>query len=397
MAPSIRSFHAIALSWLIISATASAAPHQDNHNHDKLTHAVHEKRFQKGPPVMGLPPRNPIITMSSPRIFTYITPSPGATPVAVTKESQIITSYVPQFTLCELPPVAFFSVSPVSGTSPATAAYQNLSASIPTGTGTCTTIYDPTITMVCATTLTALDKQYTLTNCNEGLTFSTEYGYILTTPSPTVAANASVDDTATITAAPTIETLTTYYLAPWQQLTAGTAPSEVDLKVCRSFTNGSMECIREYQIWETSMVTLTATTVTSINISTTIHGASQLIVETFVANVTETLTTFSMSTTMDLEFQTEYTTTNSANRTSAVATPTGSDVYQTITVEYAPTSAVPGNSGIVPPTEASETSGGNKTTTTLHLTSTIIAGTRTVTVQPNSISEIPVASPAEST
>lgn len=383
MTPSIRSFYAVALSSLIFGASVFAAPDNKAPQQHKHEHAVHEKRFQKGPPRMGRPHQHNARTTPPVSVFTYITPSPGATPVVVTMESQIVTSYVPQFTLCELPPIAFFSASAQPSV---TTPYHNYSISIPTDTGSCTTIFEPTVTMVCATTLSALDRQYTITNCNEDLTFSTEYGYVLATPTPALPANASVSNTQAITLAPTVQTLTTYYLAPWQQLTAGKAPSDVDLKVCRTFTNGSIECIREHQIWETSLVTRTATTVTSINISTTIHGASQLIVETFVANVTETLTTFSMSTTMDLEFQTEYTTTNSMNRTSTIPQSTAAPVYETYTLERAsmpvPASSavVAGNSGIVPPTEGSSPEGGDKTTTTLRLTRTIIAGTSTVTV-----------------
>ena len=160
----------------------------------------------------------------------------------------------------------------------------------------------------------------------------------------------SSNPSPTITAGPTVETLTTYYLAPWQQLTAGTAPSDVDLKVCRTFaSNDSTECIREYQVWSTSLVTETATSTTLVNISTTIHGRSKLIVETFVANITELLTTFSMSTTMELEYQTEWTTTQRASRFTGSAsvngsvvamTSTGPTVYETRTVEYASQTAL---------------------------------------------------------
>ena len=264
MKPSIRSFCAVALSSLIFGASVYATPDYKAPQLHKHEHAVHEKRFQKGPPLMGRPHKHNARTTPPVSVFTYITPSPGATPVAVTTESQIVTSYVPQFTLCELPPIAFFSASAQPS---ATTPYHNYSITIPTDTGSCTTIFEPTITMVCATTLSALDRQYTITNCNEDLTFSTEYGYVLAAPTPSIPTNASTSNTQTITPAPTVQTLTTYYLAPWQQLTAGTAPLEVDLKVCRTFTNGSIECIREYQIWETSLVTKTATTVTSINIS----------------------------------------------------------------------------------------------------------------------------------
>lgn len=373
---SICYLYALAVSSFIIATSARIAPFhkaQLHHRHE----ALHVGKRQDSVPIMGPPPGVSASTTPAPGVLKYTTPSPGASPVVVTKQSQIVTSYVPQFTLCELPPIEFFSISPPHvSASPTTAPYRNYSVSIPSGNGTCTTIYSPTITMVCATTLTALVNKYTVSNCAQDLTFSTEYGYVLVTPmlsstsvptsiptsmfydgpvtsSNSTAMNATMavtganvtatsrlfprgnsNATATITSGPSIETLTTYYLAPWQQLTAGTAPSEVDLEVCRTFaTNDSTECVREYQVWSTSLVTMTGTTITSINISTTIHGISQVLVETFVANVTEQLTTFSLSTTMDLEFQTEWTSTHSATR--HMLTSTAPTVYETMTVQLA--------------------------------------------------------------
>ncbi|KAF2486108.1 hypothetical protein BDY17DRAFT_239529, partial [Neohortaea acidophila] len=310
--------------------------------------------------------------------LTYITPSPGAPPVAVTTESQLVTSYLPQFTLCELTTVAGYSLASGAFSGSSNSRFQNSSGSIPTATGTCTTIFSPTETMVCATTLTALATRYTVTACDEELTFSTKLGYALVTASPTASSAAKNATTpATITPAPSIQTVTTYYLAPWQQLTAGTAPSEVDLKVCRSFDNDTTECILEQQVWETSLVTSIATSTTTINISTTIHGNSQLIVETFVANVTEVLTTFSLSTTMELEYQTVYTTTNSANQTTVSTVPaslsTGPTIFETRTLQEASGNATASPSN---PPSADGTS-----TTTIHITQTFTGGTMTVTVQ----------------
>lgn len=333
-----------------------------------------------GPPYMPIR-REAIPTTSDTGVLTYVTPSPGANPIAVTEQSQYVTSFVPQYTLCELPPVAFYSASPYRPSMVAsTAPYQNYSISVPEGNGTCTTIYKPTHTMVCATTLTGLFDKWTVSQCHQDLTFSTQYGFALVTPTPTPAAAASstsaplstsapppVDNSApvlndtvpavlngtnatlqsvasiaprqasqdpTITPGPRIETLTTYYLAPWQELTAGTVPSDIDLKVCRTFENGTQKCVREYQSWHTSLITKETTTVTSVNISTTIHGLSQIIVETFVANVTEAITTFSMNTTIDVGFKTELETTHVKTR-KATITSTSPTIYLMKTLEEA--------------------------------------------------------------
>ena len=362
------------IASLVLAASARRAPAHQVHQHKH--EAVEVGKRQALPPHMHRPTKHPVATTPAPGVLTYITPSPGASPVAITKQSQTVGSFVPEFTLCELPPLEFFPISrqPVP-TGISAAPYRNYSISTWPGNGTCTTIYSATITMVCATTLTALAKKYIVTDCVQELTFSTEYGYVLVTPTPTPTPVASALPTihatggmlarpngtspegpgfngtsnstltmatglmrrapaaSTITPGPTIETLTTFYLAPWTELTAGTAPTDVDLKVCRTFAqNDSTECIREYEVWSTSLVTKSVTTVTSVNISTTIHGRSQIIVETFVANITELLTTFSMSTTMDMEYATEWTTTQRATR--APSTSAGPTVFETLTVQH---------------------------------------------------------------
>lgn len=323
--------------------------------HIQYKHEAIPIRRQVGPPVAATPIDSSIATTAAPEILTYITPSPGASPVAITEESQIVTSYIAQYTLCELPPKAFFPITPA--TSATTAPYRNYSISIPPGSGTCTTIFSPTRTMVCATTLTGLVQKYTVTNCAQDIAFSTEYGFVLALPTAAsntsessalsvatssdvaltstsaseefVSASTSADlisasatsssATALITAVPTVQRLTTYYLAPWQSVTAGLAPEDVELKVCALYANGTEECIRQYEVWRTSLLTETATRTTSVNISTTIHGLSQVIIETFAANITEALTTFRMTTDIELEYQTEHETTNRETVTPSAA------------------------------------------------------------------------------
>lgn len=286
-------------------------------------------------------------------VLTVITPSPGASPVSVTKQSQIVTTYDPQFTLCELPPIAYFSLTSMLSARPTTAPYRNYSVSIPPGNGSCTTVYSQTQTMVCDTTLSDLVTTYHVTNCAQEITFSSQYGYRLTTPTPAsnltgnatypflnaTYSSALVTGTGTgsgiaamITPAPAIETLTTYYLAPWQELTAATAPADVIKKVCQTLSNGTEECITQYEVWHTSLVTKTATSTFSLNVSTTVHGPSAVVIwETYVANVTEVMTTFSMLTTQEAEYETEWTTTHKNTATVSTA-PT---VYETRTVEEA--------------------------------------------------------------
>lgn len=322
---SVRSLIAIAFSTPLLLAEARRLP---VHRHQALN--LNMAR-QDAPPAVS--------ASATSGVLTVITPSPGASPVQVTKQSQLVTTYVPQFTLCELPPVGFYPLTPQPSAMPTTAPYLNYSMSVPPGNGSCTTIYSETETMVCATTLSDLTTTYTVTQCPQDITFSTRFGYTLAAPNGSNGTAAATgtrmypygNATAMITPAPTIQTLTTYYLAPWQELTSAGPPADVDLKVCSALANGTEQCVREYEYWTTSLITSVATAYSAYNFTTSIGGPSQFIVETFVANVTELFTTISMSTTMAVSYETEIETTSTSTRSVS----TGPTVTQTISLEEA--------------------------------------------------------------
>ena len=83
-----RALVALATSTLFFTADARRVLHK--HEAAKL-----QDKRQAGPPMA---PASRSATTTG--VLTYITPSPGASPVAVTEQSQIVTSYVPQYTLC---------------------------------------------------------------------------------------------------------------------------------------------------------------------------------------------------------------------------------------------------------------------------------------------------------
>ena len=320
-------------------------------------------------PQQGLPVAEAAASQTPdiPLVYTYITPSPGATPVPVTRLGQPVTSYIPQYTACLLPPVAQ-APQPTPTTWPTTAPYRNYTASWESGYGTCSTIFSETVTEVCRTTLSGLIDRYTIMSCAQNVTFSTQYGYILATPSisPDVTTAASADTPATITSSaspePSIRTLTSYFIASWQALTTAGPPSDVDLRICSYLTNGTRVCVLEYQAWNTTTVTYIATTTTSINLTTTIaNGPSQIIFETITANITERFTTLSLIETAELRYEIERESTASSTRyATGMVTETEPTVYETFTV-------APASSNLLP-----------VRTTTVRLTSTVVGGTTTV-------------------
>ncbi|KAJ4374385.1 hypothetical protein N0V83_003126 [Neocucurbitaria cava] len=171
------------------------------------------------------------------------------------------------------------------------------------GTGSCDTAYSPTETTVCATTLTGLATKVTVTDCDQEVTFSTEAGFTLETPTP-VTTNHSL-----ITPAPTVKSMYTYWLARWQSLTAGESPSDVDVKICTVMDDGELDCIRYQEIWEVVLVTQTVTTARTVQLSTTVSGPGTLLVETYQSIVTDTVESIDLSTVLHLatEFETEST------------------------------------------------------------------------------------------
>jgi hypothetical protein len=231
-------------------------------------------------------------------IYSILFPSPDAAPIEITAQSQVITSFLPEATWCVGPPIALI---PISGPP-----YFNQSTEYETvtgGTAFCETAYVATQTTVCATTLTGIASKITISECDQEITFSSECGFTLETPTPTLAATANF---SLITPAPTVKRMTTFWVAPWQSLTAGNTPSDVDIKICTLKDDESMECIRYQELWEVVVVTQTVTTPRDIQLTTTVTGPGTLIVETMQVLVTDTVVeTVDLSTTLLLATEVE--------------------------------------------------------------------------------------------
>jgi hypothetical protein len=157
-------------------------------------------------------------TMTPVTTYTVITPSPSASTVAVTSLGQIVTSYIPQITLCAID-------SPSTSSTPTQ--WRNDSSNAlarrTTSLSHCTTSYSTTVLTVCATTLQGLGSTIAITDCNQNVTFSSNYGYSLIPPSTTTS---SFDGTGlpqtTITAPASINTIT---VSPVPHRTVHATPS----------------------------------------------------------------------------------------------------------------------------------------------------------------------------
>jgi hypothetical protein len=226
-------------------------------------------------------------------ILTVIYPSSDAAPVEVTSVSQVVTSYIPEATFCVGPALYFSSI--------AGGPFYNGSANVTqyiSGTSSCDVEYSTTTKTICATTLTGLASKVTVSECDQEITFSSECGYSLETPTPTPV---TTSDSPLITPAPTVRRLMTYWLAPWQSLTAGEAPYDVDVKVCKVLDDGNLQCQRYQEVWEVVVVTSTVTTSFPVNFSRTLEGPGALIFDSSTSYINSTTEFISLSKTLRLE------------------------------------------------------------------------------------------------
>ena len=246
-------------------------------------------------------------------ILAFFSPSPAADPIPITEQSQVVTSFAPQFTVCVLPPVLFVPMNETEGqnsTSPSNGTAANdtepsFVASIPDGGGRCSTAFRPVPTTVCATILTGLATRVTITDCEQEVTFSSRLGFSMETPAPTVSTIWN-NSTSAIAPSPRIQTLMTYYRAPWQYLTAGYAPRDVEAVACRMNDDGTHdECVEARELWTVVPVTKTGTITVNVDFSTTVTGPARIWVETLEMDVTKKMTDISLSTTMLLEYEFE--------------------------------------------------------------------------------------------
>lgn len=97
----------------------------------------------------------------------------------------------------------------------------------------------------------------TVTECQQSVTFSSQFGYAL----------------ASGISAPTVETITTYYVAPWSELSVGSVPTNgIVAQICSS--GHSRDCSTKDEKWDTQLSEYTQVTRKTITVDTTIVGVS---------------------------------------------------------------------------------------------------------------------------
>jgi hypothetical protein len=205
-------------------------------------------------------------------IITIVTPSPGAQPITITSQGELVTTWSPYYSLCPL--VRSGSTPPFSNSSPKSTA----SSWDPSD---CSTAYTPIVTPICNTVLTGFATFATITNCSQSLTFSSDVSFSLQSGVATSVSGG------VFTASPWVQAITTFYIALWSELTSGAVPSTVEAAACSADSEGaSTTCVDSMETWAVSNVTITQNTLMHVTIAQTIQGPSALLVETLRTDIT---------------------------------------------------------------------------------------------------------------
>ena len=267
---------------LLLTHIVAAAPQAQDHGHPDL----HQQRRTVAPSPWtsghASTTGHPSSVTTSPTfrtpILTIVTIR--AMPIRITKQMQYVTSFKPLLTLCPLAGVPLPSQPGFPASSPLTAGANGAIASllplrgilrrivdlaaeavIPrqiANVSSCSVFWEPVPTPICHTTLSPLAAPLiTVSECHQSVTFSSQLGYSLA---------------STATAPPTVETLTTYYVAPWSDLSTGLVPTKsVVAEVCSS---GRRECTTGKEKWDTQLSEYTQVTKTTVSVHTMVVGVS---------------------------------------------------------------------------------------------------------------------------
>ena len=204
--------------------------------------------------------------------FTFVTPFLSAKPIPITSQGQIVTTYLPLYTVCPAAPYQMPSMLPnatgASGTSatglmarkrqadpsatPYYPLYNTSTPSVATASTSCWTAYSTVTTSICHTTLTpAFDFPTTITDCNEKVTFSRNHE--LATRS---------DGSA--------ELMTSEYAVLWSSATAGMPSGTIEARVCHS----TGDCSTHLETWRPVVETATASSSVPVTINSIVSSVS---------------------------------------------------------------------------------------------------------------------------
>lgn len=139
---------------------------------------------------------NQLVEATSTGYYTYSVPDPQVIKPTLTSQGMVVTSVEAAFAVCNTQEA---------------------------NTSSCSTVFQNFTTSLSSTILTAWFTSVTITDCNQNITFSTESSYLLATatPSPITTPAQSASQTC-FTPEVNVQSVISYFIAPWQSLAAHT-------------------------------------------------------------------------------------------------------------------------------------------------------------------------------
>ncbi|KAF8853940.1 hypothetical protein BDZ45DRAFT_677281 [Acephala macrosclerotiorum] len=200
------------------------------------------------------PPPAPPATLAS-ESYTFSVPNASIIAPSLTSQGMAVTSIVPIYEVCNTPG---------------------------SNTTSCSTVFETLITTTCSTVLTYAFSKTTITECSLNITFSTQNSYALatTTISPTttpVLSSQALTSAPSSSSTPSPSTTTTiyvqsvvsYWYAPWQSLAAGN-PTNITLLVCTWDFYNKETCTSVQEVWIVHTEYVLVSTTSALSISTSL-------------------------------------------------------------------------------------------------------------------------------
>lgn len=191
-------------------------------------------------------------TSSPPQAYTFSLPNATIIEPTVTSQGMIVSSIIPRYEICDTPG---------------------------SNTTSCSTIFETVTTSYCSTVLTYALTQTTISDCTQNITFSTQSSCSLATATITPSVTLTPRKRQAATSSPSvttyIQTVTSYYVAPWQSLVAG-PPSNVTVLICQSDYAGNETCTTVQEVWVVQTEYVSVLSTSTLVISTSLASVSLL-------------------------------------------------------------------------------------------------------------------------
>lgn len=165
-------------------------------------------------------PSSSVSSSSSTRSYVFSVPTPKIIQPTLTSQGMVVSSIVPLYEVCNTPG---------------------------SNTTFCSTVFETILTTTCSTVLTYAFTRATISDCSQNITFSTQSSYYLAT-----STISSITTPATSYPSPSVTTyiqsIVSYYIAPWQSLAAH-KPSNITVLVCEYDFAGNVTCSKIQEVW----------------------------------------------------------------------------------------------------------------------------------------------------